>query len=337
MKSETFRNTTFRLAVLCLLLVPFAAAAQGPPRYEPIVNSTCGQCVFDTRTFDVGDATESITAYGRFWNFDVATGDPLPGNGTRLDEVGRYTDTGGPCLPGKLCTFDTRMIIPGGTSGVEVITAVFALDGTGRYWEYDVATGKLLDTNLLSQRDGSRYSAPDGPCVDHPADCRFDTLSVGESEGVWYETLTANYRRWRYQHTGGYGWQLLSVEDLAQVAEYWPAGACQDAPTGNMPPYVFCELDSMAHGLGAESITSYDKYWNYDFGSGTPWPGNGSCLVDVDRYSSAQAGPCMSCQDHHGDPAGCAAAPGCEYFTCSDQCHPEGTSPCDAGCTGIFC
>jgi hypothetical protein len=86
------------------------------PRWAagPCVGQPAGQCRFDSRTvfaitsFNGGRQTESITAYGKFWNFD---GDAsLSGSGSNLEAVPRFAS--GPCLgvaPGT-CSFDSRDI-----------------------------------------------------------------------------------------------------------------------------------------------------------------------------------------------------------------------------------
>ena len=33
-----------------------------------------------------------------------------------------------------------------------------------------------------------------------------------------------------------------------------------------------------------------------------------------------------SCRNYDGDKMGCSHKEGCAYYTCSDQCHPIGTS-----------
>ncbi len=38
------------------------------------------------------------------------------------------------------------------------------------------------------------------------------------------------------------------------------------------------------------------------------------------------------CREHDGDVGGCNGEAGCGYYYCSGQCHPTGTSNCDAGC-----
>ncbi len=244
----------------------------------------CGSCEFDTRTFvDVGGTlVESITAYGDYWNFDATSG-ALISSGT-LTDVGRYSAPDGPCDSGSPCTFDTRTFEDLSYGQAEVITA------GGNYWEYSYPAGVLTGSGLLSQRDGSRYSEPGGPCEYHPADCSFDTRSV--SDGT--EVVTAYFQRWTYVWSGappfGLGWVLDTAEDLGQT-EYWPAGPCEDAPFIPGAP-LLCVLDSMAHGFGAVSITAYDRFWNYDVGDPTPWPGSGACLIDVDRYRSENGGPC---------------------------------------------
>ena len=77
------------------------------PRYAagPCQGRLAGTCKFDTRSIismvvnGVSTQIETITAYGKFFNYDTATGQqPLgwPPNGSDLTSVARYA--AGPCL-----------------------------------------------------------------------------------------------------------------------------------------------------------------------------------------------------------------------------------------------
>jgi Domain of unknown function (DUF4214) len=92
-----------------------------------------GSCTFDTRVLGPlvdGTFIESITAYGRYYNFDV-NGNPV-GSGD-LRSVGRYAN--GPCSvapAGQTCKFDSRTYIDyPGAGWVESITAY------GHGWNFD--------------------------------------------------------------------------------------------------------------------------------------------------------------------------------------------------------
>lgn len=134
---------------------------------------------------------ESMTAYGRYWNFD-AQGNALPGSGSSLFSVERYSE--GPCVwAGSTCVFDTRTLIVDPSWGglVESITAY------GRYWNFQQGGALINSDSLLSV---ARYAS--GPCAWRPAGstCRFDTRElVREAAGSRLETITAygRYFEWR--------------------------------------------------------------------------------------------------------------------------------------------
>ncbi|NJK43722.1 MAG: DUF4214 domain-containing protein [Pleurocapsa sp. SU_196_0] len=104
-----------------------ARAANGP------CAGTSGPCRFDTRSLGFlvdGTFVESITASGRYFNFDI-TGNAV-GSGD-LRSVGRYAS--GPCAlapSGQPCTFDSRTFTNyPGAGWVESITAY------GHGWNFD--------------------------------------------------------------------------------------------------------------------------------------------------------------------------------------------------------
>jgi hypothetical protein len=94
-------------------------------RYKQICAfSSDGTCSFDTRAFVVldGKLTETITAYGRHFNYD-RDGKAWSDNGGDLTAVPRYAK--GPCkgaAPGA-CKFDTRTFGVADGKVVEIITA----------------------------------------------------------------------------------------------------------------------------------------------------------------------------------------------------------------------
>jgi len=101
-------------------------------------------CVFDTRAIRSG-SVETITAYGRYFDFNQSTGAYI-GSGL-LTGVSRYVPI---CnlkpASQTYCTFDTRTYVqlPGIAQYIESITAY------GRYWNFDAATGALLDSGTLA-------------------------------------------------------------------------------------------------------------------------------------------------------------------------------------------
>jgi len=97
-------------------------------------------CVFDTRAIRSG-SVETITAYGRYFDFNQSNGAYI-GSGL-LSGVTRYQPI---CNTHPVCTFDTRTYVqlPGVSQYLESITAY------GRYWNFDAATGALLDSGTLA-------------------------------------------------------------------------------------------------------------------------------------------------------------------------------------------
>jgi hypothetical protein len=116
-----------------------ARFANGPCAFAP-----SGQpCTFDTRALTKYPGIgflETITAYGKFWNFDINGNEwSGGGNGTDLQSVSRYAS--GPCASvpsGQPCTFDTlTMIHYPGVGFVQSITAygkAYNFDLSGNPW-----------------------------------------------------------------------------------------------------------------------------------------------------------------------------------------------------------
>jgi hypothetical protein len=111
------------------------------PRFSGICVSGPSPCRFDTYTYKKlpdGTLIESITAYGKYWNF-TANGNGVPGNGSDLKSVPRYA--AGPCADavatGTPCVFDTRTFGQLGSLWVESITAYgkgYNFDGNNVPW-----------------------------------------------------------------------------------------------------------------------------------------------------------------------------------------------------------
>ncbi|MEG3792492.1 S8 family serine peptidase [Lysobacter sp. CCNWLW3] len=165
----------------------------GPCQYAP-----AGQiCTLDSvTTLDYPEFgyIESVTAYGRFWNFDQ-NNSQLSGSGSLLTSVPRYAN--GPCAyaGGAPCTFDTRdMFNPPQWGGLyESITAY------GRYWTYDAA-GSLIATNTLLSTP--RYA--NGPCAYRPAGttCKFGSREQRSGPNGIIETVTAYGRYFEWDGNG---------------------------------------------------------------------------------------------------------------------------------------
>jgi hypothetical protein len=140
---------------------------------------------------------ESITAYGRAFNFD-ANGVAWPNNGGDLRTVSRFAN--GPCAfapANQPCTFDTRSMgtLANGT-WVESITAY------GRAFNFD-ANGVAWPNNGRSLRDVSQYAS--GPCAFAPANqpCTFDTRTLARmANNTWVESITAYGRAFNFDANG---------------------------------------------------------------------------------------------------------------------------------------
>jgi subtilisin family serine protease len=167
------------------------------PRYSngPCAYTPAGEeCTIDSATlvnYPGFGYIESVSAYGRFWNFDQ-NGNGLEGNGALLSSVSRYA--AGPCSGANPadCRFDTRNLINAPEWGgvIESITAY------GRYWLFD-ANGNLIASDSLF--GPPRYA--NGPCLYAPAgqNCVFDTRELHALPGGGFrETITAygRYFEW---------------------------------------------------------------------------------------------------------------------------------------------
>jgi len=254
----------------------------------PCAGKTAGQCVFDTRLqVDVnGKSIESITAYGKFYNWDMSADRKYyvgwPSNGSDLTSVTRYV--AGPCS-GKTagtCKFDSRAYFTmSDGSIVESITAY----GKAYNWNIssDWKTYTPWPNNGFDLTGVSFYSA--GPCSGRSAGtCTFDTRTQVKINGQLIDSVTA--------YGKGYNWYPdLSPWpnngfDLTTVTRY-AAGPCSGKTAGT------CKFDSRAYftmsdGSIVESITAYGKAYNWNISSDwktyTPWPNNGFDLTGVFRY-----------------------------------------------------
>lgn len=191
-------------------LTAFPRYANGPCLYAP----TGEICVIDSATvldYPGFGYMESVTAYGRYWNFDQ-NGNGLAGNGSLLSSVTRFAN--GPCLyaGGAPCRFDTRNLLDAPEWGglYESITAY------GRYWIFD-AVGTLVGTDTL-------LSVPrfaNGPCAYRPAGstCTFGSRELRHlPSGAQVETVTAYGRYFEWDGNGNptanHGQMLTSIPRL---------------------------------------------------------------------------------------------------------------------------
>jgi hypothetical protein len=251
--------------------VPLVKAWCANPPPTPTVN-------FQTRTFAFGQI-ESITAYGRFWNFDM-NGNPWgTSNGASLHVIPRYAS--GPCAgtPDGQCTFDSRTFVDIGGSPVESITAY------GRFWNFDVNGNPWGTSNGASLHSVARYAA--GPCAGIPdGQCTFDSRTFVNLGGQWVESITAYGKLWNFDANGN-PWGTGNGSNLLSVARY-AAGPCAGIV------YALCTFESrtftVINGEIVESISAYGKYFNYR-SDGSPYPDANSFsgpLNSVARYQAIQ-------------------------------------------------
>lgn len=143
-------------------------------------------CTFDTRTevnYPGVGYLESITAYGRYWNFD-ANGQPFGPQGGQLHEVPRYAAANGPCYQKNQndpCVFDTRSLVvfPEWGGLVESVNAY------GQYWIWD-ANGNLLASGPL--QSVARYKEICDKYGSAGTPCKFDTRELKSNR---HEVITA--------------------------------------------------------------------------------------------------------------------------------------------------
>jgi Peptidase family M23 len=239
--------------------VPLVKAWCANPPPNPTVN-------FATRTFvDIGGSpVESITAYGKFWNFDV-NGNPWgTSNGASLHSVARYAT--GPCagIPDGQCTFDTRTFAP---DLIESITAY------GRFWNFDANGNPWGTSNGASLHIVPRYAS--GPCAGIPdGQCKFDSRTFVNLGGQWVESITAYGKFWNFDIYGN-PWGTSNGGSLHGVGRY-ATGPCAGIPDDQ------CAFETRTFvttptGELLESISAYGKYFNYR-ADGSPYP-------DASRFS----------------------------------------------------
>lgn len=234
----------------------WAAAITAPP------------CRFDTRSFVAlgGTTIESITAYGRYWNYDTARRTLMESGPLNTSDIPRYAAI---CADQPVCTFDTRTFTGDAAAPVESITAFdryhdFALDGT------PIASGTL--------RSVGRYA----PICALSADanhCVFDTRAVADRGSTRVETVTAYGRYFDFDLTSH---AALGSGTLASVARYTPICALKPATD------ALCRFDTRTfvpasgNNPALESITAYGRYWNFDAADGHLV--DSGALADVARY-----------------------------------------------------
>ncbi|MXV12437.1 hypothetical protein DYQ93_15540 [Xanthomonas sp. LMG 8992] len=181
--------------------VPRYVAAAGPCTEFVNIQDVCK---FETRTevnYPGVGYLESITAYGRYWNFD-ANGQPFGPQGGELKDVPRYA--AGPCKGKNLCVFDTRSLVvfPEWGGLVESVNAY------GQYWMWD-ANGKLLASGPLQSVARYQQICWYGPAGEA---CKFDTRELKNNR---HEVITAYGRYFEFD-----GETLIQNTALADMARF---------------------------------------------------------------------------------------------------------------------
>ena len=181
----------------------------------PCAGRNGADCKLDSRAVSTdrnGRRIESITAYGRYYNF--TNGAPWSSNGSLLTGVARYVAENGPCAghTGADCVFDSRTVST--DSRGHVIESISAY---GRYYNFD--NGAPWASNGSLQTSVARYVAADGPCAGRTGtDCRFESRTLArDATGKITESITAYGRHFNF--TDGAPWPG-NGSSLASVARY---------------------------------------------------------------------------------------------------------------------
>lgn len=234
------------------------------------------RCRFDSRAFVTLDnvLVETITAYGRYWNFRADDGSPLAGSGSDLTSVGRYA--AGPCVgrAAGSCLFDTRTFVPMGPELWESIVA------HGRYANFKL-DGSVIAGSGSDLTTVARYAA--GPCSGRAAGtCAFQTRTMATLGNDTVESITAYGRYWNFVVGQDTALEGQAGGDLSAVERYG-SGPCNGRAAST------CVFDTRTMvtlgGKALESITAYGRYWNFPVGENVALEGNaGAELALVDRY-----------------------------------------------------
>lgn len=209
-------------------------AVIGPSSPGPCSGLTSTQqCRIDSLVLlrhDQWGYVESISAYGRGWNFDE-NGNQWSGGGSNFDltSISRYgggavwgPSTPGPCSykpAGEPCKFDTRVFVDARAEWGDYIESITAY---GRYFLFNSA-GALIGSDTLASvaryKDGAVVGpSSSGPCSYRPAGsvCKFDAVDFKRVNGKLVEVITAYGRYWEFVDgastpTAGTGVELKDV------------------------------------------------------------------------------------------------------------------------------
>lgn len=194
-----------------------------------ICNGNPAPCKFDTRAFFVsgGSQYESITAYGRYWNFSVSGALISQGLLSSVPRYSNYVCAGQPAP----CRFDSRSFATIsdqlGDTVVESITAY------GKYWNFNSA-GVLVGQGTLPSV--ARYNT--NICSGRPAPCTFDTRATVAIIGAELESIIGYGNYWNFKLDGS----LQSQGVLSSTTKYGGT-IC----LGQVAPCIF---DSRAYQAG---------------------------------------------------------------------------------------
>jgi hypothetical protein len=208
------------------------------PRFRDICAANPAPCRFDTYAFQrMADGTliESITAYGRYWNF-LSSGEAVAGNGADLNQVPRYAE--GPCREAvqsrTACVFESRTF---GRLGKDSPIWVESITANGKGYNFD-ANGVPWSNNGFDLKSVPR--AATGPCaesVQRGIACRFtartffELVSPVASGATWLEYILVNGRIWVYDVNG----QQLDPSTFLPVNA--PLGTSADQAPYTQPLY----------------------------------------------------------------------------------------------------
>ena len=225
-------NNNYRLVSTGYLHnVPRYAAGPCDGKFPPFTSP----CKFDSRTIATinGKRLESVTAYGKFWNWEIDNNYKLASSGN-LKNVTRYAS--GPCqnVGSNDCVFDTRAIVTLGGRQMESVTAY------GQFWNWDANTGQFLSSGILANVD--RYGK--GPCQNYTnfflLSCQFGSREFFSVSGGFLESVTAYGKFWNFESQKNY--QPIegpAGKDLTEVQRY-KEGPCKDRVRGD------CNFDTRA-------------------------------------------------------------------------------------------
>lgn len=111
---------------------------------QHICSLVASGCVFDTRALRANGAIETITAYGRYFDFRWSNGAFIASGA--LASVPRYRQICNHKPANQAhCTFDTRTYVQ-----IPNFPYMESITAYGRFWNFDGNTGALLDSGLLA-------------------------------------------------------------------------------------------------------------------------------------------------------------------------------------------